>query len=415
MDLDKLKLLILDLISPVREVPTDALTSLSEAELSEFLVIARQHRLEPMLFWRLAHEKRDCQQPEALRGRLANQFKQAALRALTVQRELLLVHRILQAAGIPHVALKGAFLAFHAYPNPALRPLRDVDILVPQKAVLEAYQALIDGGLQRIKAYAGDPEATLVIGHHLPPLLSPSANVHVELHARLFHQDKSRNSREDLSEDQAFWARVRSISVASNEVPFESSTDLLLHMIVHAVYDHQFTNGPLLLSDLAYLLTSQPIDWPLFWRLAHDRGQVRGCLLAFGLLERYWGKLPVTFPENLVRADMVMPIDDAALMMLRDFDARTDVTLGNEVAAQASLLRKLKLLLSKAFPPKVQIAAQYPVSQHSLRVYFWYPVKWWSLLAFRLPRYLRSLTHDRVQGEVQGVREIERWLAAESV
>lgn len=415
MDLDKLKLLILDLISPVRDVPTDALISLSEAELSEFLVIARQHRLEPLLFWRLAHEKRDCQQPDALKARLANQYKQATFRALTVQRELLLVHRILQAAGIPHVALKGAFLAFHAYPNPALRPLRDLDILVPKKSALEAYQALIDKGAQRIKAYAGDPEATLVIGHHLPPLLSPSASVSVELHACLFHQDKSANLREDLSEDQVFWERVRRISVASNEVPFESSTDLLLHMIVHAVYDHQFNNGPLLLSDLAYLLTSEPIDWPLFWRLAQDRGQVRGCLLAFGLLERYWGELPITWPDDLVRADMVMPIDEAALMMLRDFDARRDVTLGSEVAAQVSLARKLKLFLCKAFPPKVQIAAQYPVSQHSLRIYFWYPVKWWSLLAARLPRYLRSLAHDRVQGEVLGVREIERWLQAESV
>lgn len=414
MELNQLKSLLLDLISPARHVKADALTSLSEAELADFQAMARQHRLEPLLFWSLTHEKRDCVQPETLKARLAACFKQASIRTLQQQRELLLTHRILAAANIPHIALKGAFLAFHAYPHPAMRPLRDLDILVPKEQALMAYQTLLDEGLQRVEAYPGDPKATLAVGHHLPPLQSPSGTVYIEVHGQLFHPEKNRDSTPDLSEAQYFWKRIRTIPVAGNEIAYESSTDLLLHMIVHAVYDHCFNNGPLLLSDLAYLLRTQEIDWKLFWRLAHDFDRTRGCLLALSLAEHYWGKLPIDWPESITPEITEMPLSEAALMMLRDFEARADVTFGNEVAAQASIFKKLGVLLRKVFPPKSKIAALYPVSPDSLKIYFYYPAKWWFLLTDRLPNYLRSLSDDGLREEVKSVGVLEQWLQSKS-
>lgn len=413
MELNKLKLLILDLISPVRHVDADVFKSLNEDDWNSLLAIARQHRLEPLLRWRLSREKSSCHLSEERQQYLAARFRQATLRSLTIQRELLLVHRILEAAKIPHVALKGAFLAFLAYPHPALRPLRDLDILVPRDEALTAYQLLLDGGLKRIEAYSGDTAATLITGHHLPPLRSINNLVNIELHARLFHQEKGMKTQPDLSEDDKFWKRIVHCPVAGIAVPFESSTDLLLHMIVHAVYDHQFNNGPLLLSDLAYLLAKEDIDWSLFWRLADERGQTRGCILALALTEHYWGKQPITWPDNHIPSALRIPITDAALMMLRDFDSRSDVSLGNEVAAHTSLSAKMQVLLRKAFPPKAEIATTYPVSAKSLKVYLWYPAKWWRLLFHRVPSYLQSLTQPHLRQEVQTIRDIERWLQTE--
>lgn len=57
-------------------------------------------------------------------------------------------------------------------------------------------------------------------------------------------------------------------------------TDTLLHVILHAVLDHQFNNGPLLLVDIPALATSGTIDWALLWQEAKSLGVTRACQLA---------------------------------------------------------------------------------------------------------------------------------------
>ena len=108
--------------------------------------------------------------------------------------------------------------------------------------------------------------------------------------------------------------------LAGKSLPFESPTDLLLHLIVHAAHDHGFNNGPLLMSDIAFLLRRHAIDWPLFWCLAGQVRSTRACFLALRLTERYWGGQPVSWPASALPPS---PIDDTlldtvALLTLRD-------------------------------------------------------------------------------------------------
>ena len=157
--LGELRDLLLDLISTRREVEALRVSSLDEDDWGVILSMVRQHRLGPLLHWRLTREKADVPVPEDVRETLAASFKKATWRALVLQRELLMIGRTLSDAGIPWVALKGAYLAFAVYPHPALRPLRDLDVLVPRKSALSAYQALIDSGYSRLPDHPGDPEA----------------------------------------------------------------------------------------------------------------------------------------------------------------------------------------------------------------------------------------------------------------
>ena len=52
----------------------------------------------------------------------------------------------LKAAGLPVLVLKGAALAFQAYESPGLRPMRDVDLLVPSEGAGTARAALEGAG-----------------------------------------------------------------------------------------------------------------------------------------------------------------------------------------------------------------------------------------------------------------------------
>ncbi len=108
--------------------------------------MAYRHRLRPMLHWRFEQVPQRLELPKEIVEDLATDFANATRYGLLVQRELLRAHRILEAAAIPHMFLKGAFLAFFCYPNPALRPLRDLDILVPETMAVQALEILRDAG-----------------------------------------------------------------------------------------------------------------------------------------------------------------------------------------------------------------------------------------------------------------------------
>jgi len=71
--------------------------------------------------------------PEAVVTELGSAFRRNAMRNVVLADELARVLRLLAAAGIPVLPLKGVFLAESLYGNPDLRVCADTDILVPPK------------------------------------------------------------------------------------------------------------------------------------------------------------------------------------------------------------------------------------------------------------------------------------------
>ncbi len=408
----ELQSLLLDLISPARAVDQARLDALDEPQWQSILRMAGQHRLGPLLHWQLGRAHAHLQCPEFVKAQLLASYRQSALRNLMLQRELLLVHGILDAAGIKYVALKGPFLAFHAYPQPALRPMRDLDILVPEDQVLPAFQVLLDGGLTRNKSYEGTPEACAQLFNHMPPLRSPSGSLNVELHRLAFRPEHDHGAGAELSLDPGFWQRALALPLAGASISYESPTDLLLHLIVHAAYDHEFNNGPLLLSDLAFLLDKHPIDWPLFWSMAERGRHVRGCWLALKLTERYWGKQPIAWPDSppLAALEDGDLLARTAQLMLRDFDAREGVSLHATLEAKQTLAAKATHVCSRLFAPRTLVATQYAVRPDDWRIYGYYPVRWWRLLRQRLPGFLRVLKASSLQDEALEIRKLRHWL-----
>ncbi len=143
--------------------------------------------------------------------------------------------------GVPYMALKGAFLSFHAYPNPALRPMRDIDILVPEPVALQTFETLLANRYARFDDIQGDATAYLALSHQLPPLISPHGKVSIELHHRI---SNTQTDDAQFTIDDQFWARSVDLPIGGRLVQLESPTDLLRHLIHHAVYHHQFMSAP---------------------------------------------------------------------------------------------------------------------------------------------------------------------------
>lgn len=87
----------------------------------------------------------------------------------------------LDAAGAPALALKGSALACLVYPEPALRPMADLDILIRPEDVPHALTALRDAG------FSVPPQVEEIRHRHLPPATFDVAGCQVplEIHFQL--------------------------------------------------------------------------------------------------------------------------------------------------------------------------------------------------------------------------------------
>ena len=97
--------------------------------------LARLHGVAPLLHERLRATGRLPELPAETREILGAARRLTAFENLRHYAELRRIAKALNGRGIPLIALKGLHLAELVYVEPSLRPMSDMDILVPRMAV----------------------------------------------------------------------------------------------------------------------------------------------------------------------------------------------------------------------------------------------------------------------------------------
>jgi hypothetical protein len=252
-------------------------------------------------------------------------FRNAALYAFTLSGLLTRLHAVLDGADVPYAALKGAYLARHAWPHPGLRPLRDVDILVPRERAMETWRLLLQNGF-RAEHEASAPTDLDEHSKHLPLIRDEKSGIHVDIHFGLINAA----SVSPEVDGAAFSADAlqRRQQCGGAGLFFLNPTDALLHLIIHAALDHKFDNGPLLFGDIANLVCANPPNWPAFWQNAKKLEATRAAVLVLTMAQWFEGPLNIiwhqdpapSLPDDIVRT--------ASLMTLVDFENRSVVGFG---------------------------------------------------------------------------------------
>ncbi|WP_235012786.1 nucleotidyltransferase family protein [Spiribacter roseus] len=103
------------------------------------------HRIGPLLHWQINHY--GLAAPSELRTALAAQALASRRQSARTTGVAAAITQCLAQAGIESVVLKGAALAHLAYAEPWLRPMDDVDVLVPERAMPAVQAALESIGL----------------------------------------------------------------------------------------------------------------------------------------------------------------------------------------------------------------------------------------------------------------------------
>lgn len=312
MDVPALRRIVLDLVGTARQ---PALAGLAERDWQELDRIAAMHRLQPLLH---ARHGDNPDLPVAIAASWRAAYRSAAITALAQQADLARIAGLLEAAGFAPVALKGAWLSRYAYREAAQRPMRDIDLLVPDEQVLDAFAVLLGAGYEQIEPAEMPLEAIVRLDKHLPPLRSPGGTV-IELHHRLWEPDGRLEHASPVVDEAAL--RDRAIS-GENGIRYLAPADLLTHLIVHAVYSHRLDCGPLLLPDIALLLRAAPTDWPEFWHAAATGGWRDGARLVLELVAAAHPEAPIDFAADRGEPAPAELIAAAPDLLLQELETR---------------------------------------------------------------------------------------------
>lgn len=274
--------------------------------------LAGQHRLQPLLF---GQHRDNPAIPDDIRTGWQAAHRLTAMQALVWQAELEETCDLLRE--FAPVALKGAWLAAHSYPSPALRPLRDLDLLVAEADVLKAYDVLLAAGYTPGAPAEFALEDIVRIDKHLPPLIAPRGTV-IELHHRLWEPQGRLDHASPVRDEAA----VLAAAVTVGSVRYPAATDLLTHLIVHAVYSHRLDCGPLILSDLRYLLAAAQPDWARFWGDAAAQGWRDGARLLLDLSARYYPETRIDLSADSGEPTPARIIESTPDLLLQELDTR---------------------------------------------------------------------------------------------
>lgn len=146
----------------------------------EVLSQAEKEGLAPLLKKHLEESGSDY--PVAVRRSLDILYKRHQHQAMVRLGVLQEVLQLFDSNGLKVMVIKGAALCYTTYPDPALRPMRDMDLLFHPSEVDHAQKLMRDAGFSQSKA------AIPRNHHHLPSLNKNigDVNICIELHRGLY-------------------------------------------------------------------------------------------------------------------------------------------------------------------------------------------------------------------------------------
>ena len=357
--------------------------------------MAAAQRLEPLLAWHA--ERGGWPVPSQVAAAWNQARRAAALGVLSQQAALRLALARLGDAGIAAVALKGVALAWRHYPEAALRPMRDIDLLVAEDRAIEASQVLAAAGFVPETDDPATLRQALADDHQLPAQYHPGLGVTIELHHRLGDPPQRRGYRVPQLDPAGVMARAVALECGGAMIPCPAPQDLAAHLIVHALYGHRLDCGPLVLADLHFLAADHAVDWAALRDQAVRDGWARGHDLLLALVERSFGSLPTALENRPPTA--VLDAAEAALML--DPEARGQAeALSDLTAAQSG--PALRRALLRRLAPDRQVVAQEGGGRSALA--------FWPIWAVR--RVARAIRRRGNGPDARAAAEVMRWIQA---
>ncbi|HZQ05361.1 MAG TPA: nucleotidyltransferase family protein [Anaerolineae bacterium] len=346
-----------------------AMMGAGEVNWTAVVAWARESRVTPLLYDALRGQ--DAVPPDVL-GSLRAGYDRTFRYNLYLFGELQKVLRRLNAAAVPVIILKGAALAQVVYGNLALRPLRDLDLLVPQDAVprVERIVKELGYGVPRVEA---QPGAALAFESQLKVIKFEPLFAQIEIHWSLidspFYQNKLAS--------EWFWETAVALAVRSESARMLGPEAQILYLCAHLLLHHGGANL-LWLNDVAEVIRwyGAVVDWEELVKQAQALRLTLPAQMILTQVAEEWG---APLPAEVVVKLRELPVTSAESRV-----ARALTTLGrspiqrlwDDLWSLPSWKDRLRFAWINLFPSRDYMRQRYGAGNPFL-VALAYPYRWW--------------------------------------
>jgi len=211
--------------------------------------------------------------------------------------------RYFHNAGIKTMLLKGAPLTVLHYKNYGVRPMTDIDILVPSSQAPLAFDLLYRAGWKPMNPFK---EGNLLYWHSMP--FKAHSGTELDLHWRPFI-----GCQESSGKD--FWDGAVPLALVDVSTLSPNATDMLFHVIIHGV---KWNPEPPIrwIADAMSLINSSDakIDW---MRLINQAKRQRVCLRVREGLNYLHARFQARVPKSIMNTTNCFQISPLELMEYR--------------------------------------------------------------------------------------------------
>ncbi len=364
---------LIDLLQPAGgSAAAERLRAMPMQAWEDAYALALQHNVASLLQRALEEGGVFAELPAPLRARFAAQRRATALDNLRNYGEFRRIAHALRERGIPLIALKGLHLSELVYRDISLRPMSDLDILVPRAQVEPALATLLS---MEFELNGGIPSGydTVLVHRRLDIL--------VEVHWSLGQAGEAYTPPiEDI------WRCAVPARLGDADALVMAPEFLLLHVCAHLAYHHLFAFDLRALCDIAQIIRAYPaLDWDTVADQGRRHGWERGVAAALQLAR---DQLGAAVPAQVLAAlggDALDPglLADALAQLGTFSGIPHELQFSPKLMALKSpigRMARLGILWSRIFVPRAELALIYNVPQHSARLNFYYVLRLRDLL-----------------------------------
>ncbi|MBA4374007.1 MAG: hypothetical protein C0402_14245 [Thermodesulfovibrio sp.] len=311
--------------------------------------------LAPLFFSRLTSTSFAADVPAPVLQALQEEYFLHAARNMIILNDLCSLLEALRPRGITAVVLKGGCLAGMVYGDIALRPMRDIDILVRKKDLEEAEQVLI--GMGYGPAERPPIREQCLRHHHLIPFTRPGGPP-IEVHWSLTPAGCCfPMTMEELEE------KTTEIRINGSSALMLCPGDLLLHLCLHICTNHRFSMPELRnLCDIVEVLRhyGDGIDWQSLGERARSLGVGKYVYSTLLVAEKLFGAaLPSAALAQLDHDDNDTEIAEIIARYLLDNKAIPLPDLFGPMNKNKNLAQTLGTFFRALFPRYVYLSRKY--------------------------------------------------------
>jgi hypothetical protein len=222
----------------------DRVLAASDAVALEIVAEAKRHRVSALLARGLDRGGRLAGLSDVVREALRRDLFEFEMMRAGLAEAQARAAAALDGAGVPFLALKGAALGATVYADPGLRPMTDVDLLVPPDRLDPALDALARAGFSTPRE--GEKNFWSDAYFNLPVRAPGEHERLVEIHWSIAQAGRHAPDVDGL------FARARIVEPEGRALRVPGAADLLLHQALHHSY-HYYEPKLLWIYDIALL------------------------------------------------------------------------------------------------------------------------------------------------------------------